>query len=166
MKESGCGSGSTMEATEKLRQWLAYIAKKYRVQFVNDCGCGDRVWVAQVRWDVAYTGYDVQHYFGVEQLDITKERTRDADLILCKDVFRHLSNDDVLAALKLFAEAAPLLVADSDLVEGTNGELGKGNRWPARPVDLRDEPFSLGQPIESINGAGHKMFGLWRLRHE
>lgn len=161
MPESVCGSGSYLEVTARLREWLPDVIGRYGVKTVNDAGCGDGHWIAHVGWNVGYIGYDLVPYRGVVELDITTETMRPADLVFCKDVFRHLPKDSILAALKRFAQSSPLLIADSDLVDGVNEPLC--NRR-VRPIDVRIEPFSLGEPLESVEEVNHKLFGLWRLR--
>jgi hypothetical protein len=160
---SECGPGSTLPATENLRPWLAEIARKYNIKTVNDCGCGDQWWVGHVQWKVVREKYDITSYEGVIRCDITKERTRDADLILCKDVLRHIDNEGVLSALKLFAEAAPYLVSDCDTIANVNNDKGSQQ---GRPIDLRKPPFSLGEPLEQVEANEQdKIYCLWRL-HE
>ena len=162
---SECGPGSSLEATKSFRPWLAAIVRKYDIEKINDCGCGDQFWVAHMNWRVNRQGYDIQAYDRVIKLDVSKEKTRDADLILCKDVLRHLDNESAQNALKLFAESAPYLVSDSDTMDAVNGSLKPGNRWPGRPIDLQRPPFSIGKPLETVESdEGGKYYGFWSLR--
>ena len=175
-KETRSGPGSTLEGTRQLRVALPRLLEKWKIRVVNDAGCGDLNWISGLNLaGIEYRGFDLRGLSGTEaarlgtmkagvrsvnELDITSEVMPPADLIICKDVLIHLPHALALEALKLFKQAAPLLLSTSDPTV-KNIDIFAGQ---FRPVNLMAPPFNLGEPLEKIEEPQWRRFqGLWRL---
>lgn len=171
---TACGAGSTLGATLSIREALPLLLERHNVRLLNDAGCGDQVWLEA--WTerfktsgIDYLGYDVrpvgEQPLPYAQLEIVHEAMREADLILCKDVFIHLRNETVTKALDLFRGSAPLLL--STTYPGVNN-AARGHMRSFAPLDLSSPPFGLGKALETIEvpafGGPQKQLALWRIR--
>ncbi len=162
----GAGPGSTLEVGKKFVTWLRGQIKKRGIKSINDAGCGRVAWCTDAELSslgVVYSKFDLDPEYSddIIKCDITQEAMPRADLIICKDVFRHLDLDQVKAALALFD--AKHLVCDTD--------PGAPNEHRAeRPLDMEK---LLGKPISKIlstekRNSWHewhkgKYFALWKL---
>ena len=107
------GSGSAPEQAAGYLAAVAEFVRQHGVRSVVDLGCGDfRVGAAIVALGVDYTGVDIvpgliernNHLFASERvrfvcLDVTRDALPDGDLALLRQVFQHLSNAEIAAAL-------------------------------------------------------------------
>jgi len=102
-------------------------------------------------------------------LDIVKDKIPAVDLIFCRDCLVHLKVKDAHQALRNIAgSGSKFLLTTTFTSKSTNDELG-----PIffRPLNLRQEPFKLPEPIAIISeecteddGAfADKALGLWRI---
>ena len=179
--ESVSGKGSTVEHTEKLREFLPYIFKKYKVGIVFDAPCGDFNWMRLVvdKLDVNYLGADIvpeliknnkQNYqtekISFIEMDLTKDLFPNADLMICRDCLFHLSFEDTKKLLKNFLDsnieylltttyANKSLFVNTDIVSGH-----------FRLIDLTISPYNFpSSPLEMIEDwkfPDHKRFMyLW-----
>ena len=150
---NGAGNGSLPRNVSVLLDWIPELINEYHVIRINDAGCGRQVWIPDDRWGVDYRGYDKTDYGNNVVLDIARRKMRKANLIICKDVFRHMDIYDIKNALYLFD--AKLLLADMDV--------------GAAPHVLADTPLDLGElmgpAISYRKSPEHptKYFGLWSL---
>lgn len=158
------GSGSTSEQSEDFSRTAKTLITDRGIASVVDVGCGDfRVGRAIVESGVSYLGIDVvpeliaynnEHHAGpnvsFRHLDITVERPPRAGLAIIRQVFQHLSNDAICAALKSLTHIPLWLVAEHfpnpDRYVGPNLDkpTGDGVRaLRASAVSLADPPFDL-----------------------
>lgn len=107
------GSGSRGPAVQAYVDFLRIFIERHKIRSIIDLGCGDFVVGGQIAPEVdRYVGVDVvpeliEHLRrtykarGLEFLclDITKDELPDADLCLVRQVFKHLSNDEIASAL-------------------------------------------------------------------
>lgn len=157
----GAGRGSLAGNVAVLLEWLPTIIDKYNINVINDAGCGRRVWIPGDCWGTNYKGYDAINYDGVTVLDITVEKMRKADLIICKDVFRHLPDVEVQRALDLFD--AKYLICDTVLGapsrEGPERPINM-TRFLGKSLEVVRSLEALRRPVEWWQG---KFWGLWVL---
>ena|SRR5210317_141195 len=154
-----CGLGSTMENTEKVRQWLPEMCRKYNIRSVNDAGAGDLHWIKHIDWDVDYRPFDLfPRKPEVKYLDITTEDMPPADAVLCRHVLNHLVNGEdrerVEMALQRFTVQHIFLFATNFIPRPGKREF----------VRLRLDEW-LGPPLESCEDS-HEYgctLDLWRL---
>lgn len=154
-----CGSGSLRSRTRNIRQGIPALLEKYGVRSVCDAGAGDLCWSRSAFAKVKYRAFDlVPRHPSVEALDFTKQRLPDCDLIVCRQVLIHLDPPRIQAALALFREAAPLLLASQ---YDTAAAFDPAQQF--NPTDLASEPYGLGPPLYQILDCAGTL-ALWRSR--
>lgn len=185
LSPSASGTGSTLEITSAIRNEIPRILQTYGIESIADIPCGDFHWMSNLeRFGVEYRGYDIvldlisdlQSRFPkviFDLLDATEQIPKKVDLILCRDLFVHLTTDQIHRVLRNFESSGSTYLLTTSFVElSSNRELVVpriGVGW--RPVNLAIEPFNLGEPIEYINeatdeGGGRyrdKSLGLWKI---
>ncbi len=108
------GTGSRGTIADEYCAWVTNFIHEKRVRSIADLGCGDFYVGSRIveKTGVSYIGVDivpelVEHHraafarpgIAFECLDITKDALPTADLCLIRQVFQHLSNAQILAAL-------------------------------------------------------------------
>jgi hypothetical protein len=178
------GIGSTLEATEIIREWLPLFLKDYGVRSFIDAPCGDFTWMKKINLSgFEYHGFDIvrsiveqnrsyyaQDNIRFDELDIVKQSPPLADLILCRDCFVHLSNRDVQKTLSNFRlSGSKYLLTTTFNERRENSDLVSGRGW--RPINLESPPFNFPNPIRLVNENcteldgeySDKCLGLWKL---
>ncbi len=165
------GPGSTMAATEQIREFLPYLIEKYDVKSIFDAPCGTFHWMQHVDLSgIDYTGWDVeptiikrnrakwpQHTWERINLLDTTWSFPNVDLILCRDFFLHLPNRYINVVLRKFRNSGSdyLLTtnwpgADNKRECDPNGGEDDRPGYYCQPVDLEAEPFNVRERIESF----------------
>lgn len=180
-KCSGSGPGSNLEETKIIRSALPGILKRFSIKTVLDIPCGDFYWMSRVNLsDVDYIGADVVKDVidGNKKNESTKKRflqinlVRDSlpavDLIFCRDCLVHLSNEDVISALKNICKSeSKYLMTTTFCEQKINKDIITG-RW--RMINFENPPFSLPKPIFLLNeehpdsAYKDKSLGIWLIR--
>jgi SAM-dependent methyltransferase len=143
------GPGSNEEAAKPYADFVTHFIAENKIQSVVDLGCGDfRVGRMIATACAQYTGVDVveplivdnNRRFGCETisfrcLDITTDELPDADLVLIREVFQHISNAQIVATLTrlkkykfaLFTDVQPVSLSgyavNKDKVHGASSRL-------------------------------------------
>lgn len=176
--ESVSGRGSTLERTVVIRRELPALLAELGIGSLLDAPCGDFNWMQRVDLGrVEYTGADVVpqlvaqnnlRYGGAGRRfvvrDITKDALPQADLVLCRDCFIHLSFKHTRAAVSNFKRSgAAYLLATTHVNERENVDIESGG---GRYVNLRLPPFNFPRPLRLFEEAPElgKCLGLWRLK--
>lgn len=180
--QSRSGAGSTLEATDTIRQELPRILRELDIRTILDIPCGDMLWITEMQWPpgVTYIGADIvpdiiednrKKFPGVKfkTLDITKSYIPTVDLILCRDLLGHLTSADVLKAVRRmrYSKSTWLLATTFPEKKSDLGDIETG-QW--RPINLEAMRFGLGPAKSYLNegcerhGLEDKSLGLWRLR--
>lgn len=150
------GTGSTVKITQQYRAFLEYFIKQHGVTSVVDAGCGDWSFSQKIDWNGAsYLGIDIstvviedvkQRYetetTKFQMGDITEELPA-ADLLICKDVLQHLSNELVLKFVRnnLKPGRFKWAIITNDRIAGeANRNIKVGEH---RYVDLGSPPFNV-----------------------
>lgn len=109
-EESVSGSGSSLKNTEKIRNLLPKIIRKYNIKSVLDAPCGDFYWFNKIidQVEISYLGADIVNNLisknkkefqkknvDFKLLDITKNNLPKMDLMICRDCLFHLSYEDI-----------------------------------------------------------------------
>lgn len=153
-----CGTGSRKAGTREIRKYLPGLLEKFGVRSVCDAGAGDLYWKVGPLKGVQYQAFDlVPRCTGVQKWDITKTALPACDLILCRQVLIHLDPPRVKAALALFRESAPLLLASTYDVENVFDPARQFNK-----TNLSAAPYGLGPPVSGIVDC-KGLLALWRL---
>jgi len=179
------GPGSSLAATKVIRECIFELIGQYGIQTIADIPCGDFLWFRAMELkDLKYTGFDIvpelitelREEFPRQQFDIhdaTSDLLGTYDLILCRDLLVHLTNEQALRVIDNFKKSgSTYLLATTFFNLDRNLELRVpriGVGW--RPLNLTVFPFNLGSPIRTINensseGRGRyqdKSLGLWKL---
>jgi len=179
------GPGSSMDATKAVRGSIFDLFDEFEIQNLVDIPCGDFLWFrAMEHKNLKYTGLDIvpeliselreefpEHQFDIH--DATSDCLGTYDLILCRDLLVHLTNEQALRVIDKFKKSgSTYLLATTFVNQKRNAELRVpriGVGW--RPLNLAVLPFNLGSPIRTINensseGRGRyqdKSLGLWKL---
>jgi len=179
--ETVSGRGSTLQATAHIRERLPLILRQYNVSTLLDAPCGDFNWMKEIvdkepMRGVRYIGVDIVaeivknnvRLYGTESVrfieaDIVSDPLPAADMVLCRDCFIHLSNSDVVKALKNFhRHGIRYILTNSFRDIATNKNINTGS-W--RQLNLEVAPFGFPKPIEVIEeknyGSNGKFLGLW-----
>ncbi len=155
--EGNSGWGSLEKNTRSYRTILTNILRDYHITSVVDLGCGDWTFSKLIDWDgIEYIGFDVVPQ--VIEKNITKYSTSSinfictdgltydlpaADLLICKDVLQHLSNEDVflfLSHLKKYKYCLITNDCDPDVVRCKNINILTGGY---RNIDMTLPPYNL-----------------------
>lgn len=179
--ESLSGDGSTLAYTESIRAALPSLVREYSISRFLDAPCGDYNWFRYVKREPSF------HYIGAEvvaglvernqalfesadtsfiHLDITKDRLPDADIWMCRDCLFHLCYRDIFHALaNLLRSNIPLFLSTTYIDCERNSDITTGS---FRLINLRLEPFCLGEPIAEIEdwveGHPRRTLALWRTK--
>lgn len=189
-EESVSGCGSTLRETRVVRQVMPVLIERYGIRSLLDIPCGDCHWISSIDFGArSYIGADIvgelvhknRATFGVPErgagsertfmhLDVVRDPLPSAELVLCRDCMIHLSNADVLTALRnVRRSGAKYLLATTYTARRTNPDIVTGE-W--RPINLQAAPFFLAEPLELISEEwdwadgyhADKCIGLWDAR--
>jgi 2-polyprenyl-3-methyl-5-hydroxy-6-metoxy-1,4-benzoquinol methylase len=146
---NGSGLGSSPDNTAEYRAYLQRFLSENKVKSVIDFGCGDWQFSSLVDWSgIDYLGIDVAKEVLRRNIEkYQKENIRfvhfnsfndfpKVDLVICKDVFQHLSNERIKEYLAEMKKIGRRLLITND-VEGANGvntEIQDGE-WRAVRID-------------------------------
>lgn len=146
----GSGGGS---APDVARPYISFISDIIlgatcmgRPFTVLDIGSGDGAIADEINWyNATYIGVDAAYGF-----DALTDELPDADLVLCKEVLQHLSNEQAQALLDRTAHYPIRLFTNNCDPEHMNEDIDTGG---FRPVDLTLPPFN--QPATTVLKYGH-----------
>lgn len=164
------GPGSTVENAAPYVSFLENFIYANDVKSVVDVGCGDWTFSQHIRWgDVQYTGYDiVKSVIEANQLKFASPTIKflhgnaidielpEADLLICKDVLMHLTNEDIALFLKQLGKYRHCLITnniDRYTWSSDNRPIETGR---FRPLDLTKPPFNVnGVKVFTYPCPGH-----------
>jgi SAM-dependent methyltransferase len=151
------GSGSILANAAPYIVFLQNFLKANQIRSVVDVGCGDWTFSRYIQWEaIKYTGIDIvknviqknQQTFSKPTIqfihaDGTTMNLPEADLLICKDVLQHLSNEKIAIFLKQIGKFKHCLITndvDPHTWTSDNKPIISGG-W--RFVDLTQPPFNL-----------------------
>ena len=177
------GQGSTLESTAVFRQELERFLLQVDARRLLDVPCGDFNWMKSVKFPpgLEYIGGDIvpslvarlnkihgrldntsPRIFRV--FDLTTEPFDAADVWLCKDCVQHLSNKDIISALRNFGASSvkyALISNHTDIEENLDIPTGA-----FRHVDLTLPPFNLPRPLAKLSDVPvdreSRYIGVWK----
>jgi hypothetical protein len=158
--ETVCGNGSLLVNTAKARTWLPDVVKRFDIHSLCDAGAGDQWWIQHLVWNISYTPYDlIPRSPHIHKLDITREAMQPCDAILCRMVLNHLDAERIMMAIPLFRQSARYLIATQFPRDQPQRSIQFAR------LDLRHEPYNLGEPIEQVQDGGEPncTLALWSL---
>jgi len=113
--ESFSGPGSNNKNTREIILKLRKICKKYKIKSIVDAPCGDFYWIQKLikTIEIKYLGLDIvkkiisdnkklysSKNIKFQNIDITKKKIPNCDLIICRDFIFHLSYFDIMRFFK------------------------------------------------------------------
>jgi SAM-dependent methyltransferase len=167
--ESVSGPGSSLEQTEIIRTELARLIKNYQIKTIIDAPCGDFFWLKEV---VANTYHEIDSYLGLDIVaeliesnrskyakekidfkcaDLTKDTLPQADLIISRDCFIHLSYQNIYKALRNFKRSKSNYLLISSYTNHPNQNIKKAYSLEARTINIARFPFCIKKNLEVIN---------------
>ncbi len=176
--ESRSGKGSDLAITQTLREALPAALEDLGVSSIVDLPCGDMNWITQIDLSqYRYVGADIvaelieanrRAYPDLEfiRLDICEEKIPQADLVLCRDLFVHLSFSDIEVAMNnVFSSPLRYLACTTFPKIEENQDKLTGNH---RKLNMAIEPFRLGEPMLMIDDDPRidKFLGVWKVEGE
>ena len=181
--ESRSGTGSSLDATARLRASLPPLLRRLNARRLLDVPCGDFNWMRHVDLSgIDYIGGDIvesmieanrECYESLTRkfmtVDVTSGSLPHADVILCRDCLVHLSFANIIAAFRTMkASGAQYLLTTTFLSRRVNKDIVDGD-W--RPLNLEQSPFLLPAPhsviLEDCTEEGgayaDKALAVWRV---
>ncbi len=169
---SGKGSRKDSSSVREALDALNFIAEKYSIKSISDIPCGDFNWIGEFLIQnplITYHGFDIVKdliksnqckYPGVRfsQLNIINKVPEKADLIFCKDLINHLTNDEIFKSLRNMVLSGSTFILMTNNLHSKNSDLPQLRMATSRPVDLTSQPFKLPNPEWCTN-----YMALWRV---
>jgi SAM-dependent methyltransferase len=152
--EGFSGEGSTPENTILYKKFLEDFIQYNEIQTVLDVGCGDWTFSQHVQWGkTQYTGIDVvksvieknKMKFSSPNMtflhcDPNFTDLPSADLLICKDVLQHLSNETITLLLNQLSKYKYCLITNDNCEWNLNKQIQTGDH---RGLDLQKPPFNV-----------------------
>ena len=152
------GPGSTVEHTSVYRDFLSDFIRYNNIRSVLDLGCGDMEVMSNVNLHGAeYLGVDViagrisdnaKRFptLKFEHRDLMTYEIPEVDLVICKDVIQHWTNQEIRAFLVrlMTAPVKVALITNCNYGSTVNLDISTGG-W--RPIDLTAPPFEIGRVV-------------------
>ena len=182
-KESKSGPGSDYENTQFLIEELSFLLKEYAIESMLDIPCGDFNWMKRVNLKrISYIGADLvdeliednkikyrKNNITFKVLDVVNDRLPTVDLILVRDCFVHLTNEDVQKALMNIKSSRSKYLLSTTFTWNhldSNKNIRTGD-W--RRINLEKKPFALPKPtLTIVEGEPllhrDKSLGLWNIK--
>lgn len=158
--ETHSGPGSLLRNTDNLIINLEKFIKENNIKTIIDAPCGDFNYMKEINLDnTFYKGYDISELaielckkyekdnikFNV--FDITFQKLDYADLIICKDLFIHLSFNDINKILKNIIDSKCKFFAVSRYDNGKITNIDKETGLSARAIEITLPPFNFNYKI-------------------
>jgi hypothetical protein len=156
-----CGSGSTVEYTTPLRQFLPDFVAKHNIASMLDLPCGDYSWMSMVDWpgNFQYQGADIVEFMISENqqrcpdinfsvMNLCQDPLPQVDLLFCRDCLFHLSFADIKQAFSNISRSKirwVLTTTYPDVIINTDIKTGD-----FRPINLELHPFNLPKPVDYL----------------
>lgn len=176
-----CGTGSTVEFTQPLRNSLKSFFEHHKITSMLDAPCGDYSWmnITPRPDNMTYIGADIvefmiqnnrQTYPEVDfrVIDISSDPLPAVDLLFCRDCLIHFSTDDIHRTFQNIANSdiKYVMLTTYDDSCYANNDISTGS---FRPISFTKAPYNLGRPIDTLldwvpgtnNGNQIKHIALW-----
>lgn len=162
-KESKSGPGSNLEQTAQIMVQIPEIIKKYNVKSILDLPCGDFYWMSKIDLSaIKYIGGDIvkeiikcnnakftKNNITFKQIDIINDPLPKVDMILCRDLFVHLKNEQILLAVKnIKKSSSKYLLTTTHKKITQNIDINEIGTW--RPINLENAPFFFKSFVDEI----------------
>lgn len=173
--EGFSGGGSLLNNCHVYIEYLEQFMASHNIKTVVDAGCGDWEFARYMNWsDINYIGYDVVGHviekntrkYGAPNIrfvhaNCITEDLPPADLLLCKHVLQHLTNEDILSFLPQLKKFKYCIITNEvypDTLSSDNKDIAIGG---GHKIDLTKSPFNIkGIKVFNyrIKNAMHQVF--------
>lgn len=183
-KESVSGPGSDYDQTMYLIPELQILLKNLKVKTVLDVPCGDFNWMKLIDLNgIKYTGGDIVDQLiknnnkkyktsniSFEVIDIVNDKLSKVDLIMVRDCFVHLPNNDIFKALENIKNSGSKYLLTTNFtwkVQPENKDITVGG-W--RRINFENDPFNFPYPKQIIiegniqSNDRDKTMSLWEIK--
>ena len=160
---SGHGSNVGTNQYAQLVKNFKKIIKNYEINSILDMPCGDFLWIKEIieKKNIDYLGIDIveeliknnnlrykNEKINFQTYDIVNfETNKKFDLVLIRDLFLHIKNNDIIKILNNLKLMNIRYVAINSYNNEENDEVVIGQH---RKVNLLIKPFNLKKPIHSF----------------
>ncbi|RYG98900.1 MAG: class I SAM-dependent methyltransferase [Alphaproteobacteria bacterium] len=174
--ESLSGEGSTMEATQHVREALEDFIREKQIPSMLDVPCGDFNWMRHVKMDIPYIGGDIveaialrnQANYGNERrkfqmIDLTKSKLPQCGLVFTRDCLNHLSIPDIQRAIaNIKSSGADYIGVTQFPAQTVNKSQESGFTY--RELNFRLAPFNWSEPVAIHDEKLHpgKHIAFWK----
>lgn len=184
-KESLSGPGSDYEQTKYLIPEISNLIKSLDIKTILDIPCGDFNWMKKIDLsNVKYTGGDIveelinknKKTYGSKNIsffviDIVNNSLQKSDLVIVRDCFVHLPNNDVMKAINNIKDSGSKYLLTTNFtwesVMKNNYDIEVG-QW--RRLNLTQDPYNFKYPEKIIvegniqSNDRDKTMGLWKIK--
>jgi hypothetical protein len=155
------GLGSSLAATEAIREKLPDLLRSLGTRALLDVGCGDFLWMNEVDLPCDYIGVDIvpelishntERYACPGRsfllMDATTCILPPADTVLCREMLFHLSFEDIGRVMaNVERSGARFLVSTNDEGLRVNADILSGD---FRLLNLKKAPFFFPEPLVAV----------------
>jgi SAM-dependent methyltransferase len=177
-QETVSGGGSTLHYTQALRRNLPGLIADLKVGTLLDLPCGDLHWMSELELPVAhYIGCDIvpllvqnaRIRYGrpnreFRTVDLCQDALPDADLLLCRDCFIHLSEDMIFLALNNILRSNIKYLLTTTYPDGKNRAIHNGDWFT---LNLCPAPYNFPPPLRVIDDwvppFDRRQLALWEI---
>ena len=158
--ETYSGPGSLLINTDNLIEELPVFLEKYNIKSIIDVPCGDFNYMKNINLDnIKYNGYDIsenaiekclkyqKQNINFNILDVTNETLNYSDLIICKDLFLHLSFVHIEKILQNIINTKCKYFAVSRYDNGKYKNIDQDSGLGARSIEITSPPFNFNYNI-------------------
>jgi len=161
-KESISGPGSELRFTNRMRQELSTLIKRFGITSIADAPCGDCNWMRHVDiGNCRYIGFDIVQelienntkLFGpakeFKHRNLIENVIDKVDLVICRDMLAHLNYEQIFTVLRNFKKSGSKYILMTTGVRITeNRDLEKTGDW--RGINFELAPFNFPRPLAVI----------------
>jgi len=177
-QETVSGGASTMHFTEGLRQSLPGLIADLKIGTMLDLPCGDFHWMSELELPVShYIGCDIvpllvqnaRIRYGrpnreFRTVDVCHDPLPEADLLLCRDCFVHLSEDMIFQAIDNILRSNIKYLLTTTHPEGKNCVIHNGDWFT---LNLCAAPYNFPSPIlvlvDWVPPGDRRQLALWEI---
>ncbi len=181
--ETVSGPGSTLRVTQKMRQELSALLKRFNIKSIADAPCGDCNWMRYVDiGECKYIGIDIvqnlieknrKTFGGTREfmhLNLIENIIPQVDMIICRDMLTHLTYEQIFNVLRNFKQSgSKYLLATTNVITQRNVDMPNTGECRYLYLNLELPPFNFPRPLAIIEegvpfeGERGKHLALWFL---
>jgi hypothetical protein len=162
--ETVSGPGSTLRVTQRMRQELSALIRRFKIASIADAPCGDCNWMRYVDiGECTYIGIDIvrelieknkRTFGGMREfmhLNLIENIIPQVDMIICRDMLAHLTYEQIFNVLRNFKQSgSKYLLATTNLITQRNVDLPNTGECRYLYLNLELPPFNFPRPLAII----------------